>query len=335
MTVRLAPEWGGATVAGLVADALAVSQAAAVRRGAHQIDLGDLAVALLSAADDALGRVLEALPVDRQRLASYLSGQAEARVTAGLPEAGPDVLAVIALASQWGGDSDDEAVGLRLLGEVARTLTDRVRPLRDAGIDVDRLRWAAARCGLSYEAPVPPAEPLRAPATPTLDELRVRRPGRRSAAASSLLRQVMPNNGSTGTPYGLMRAPRWGMAHIIVLCLRPLIILAMIAFGIRSQSWWSVSAVLVSMSPEVVPLILSIVSYAGLAVIAGLKFPWPFIVLVLVCAAADGTSFWYQWWMKRVDEGDPSLPVSAIRRAALRHADHLVAAWRLERANGR
>lgn len=335
MTVTLAPEWGGVTVAGLVADALAVSQAVAVRRDAHRIDLGDLAVALLSVADEAFGRVLEALPADRERLASELSGQAEARETAGPPKAGPDVLAVVALAPQWDGDSDDEAVGLRLLGEVARMPTDRVRPLRDAGIDVDRLRWAAARCGIAYDAPVPPAEPLRAPATPTLDELRVQRPDRRSATASSILRQVLPNKSSTATPFGLVRHLRWGIAQIIMLCLRPLIILAMIAFGIRAQSWWCASAVLVLMSPEVVPLIASIVSYAGLAVIAGLEFPWPFIPLVVVCAAADGTSFWYQLWMKRVDEGDPTLPVSAIRRAALRHSDHLVAAWRLERANGR
>jgi hypothetical protein len=72
-------------------------------------------------------------------------------------------------------------------------------------------------------------------------------------------------------------------------------------------------------------------------VIAGLEFPWPFLVLVLVlvCAAADGIAFWYQVWMKRVDEGDPSLPASAIRRGARQRGDHLVASWRLEHARGR
>ena len=335
MTVTLASEWGGSTVAGLVADALAVSQAVAVRRDAHQIDLADLSIGLLSVADDALSRVLKALPVDRKRLVSALSGPTEARVASGPPKAGPDVLAVIARARRWGGDSDDEAVGLRLLGDLAGTLAVRVRPLRDAGISPDRLRWAAARCGISYEVPAAHAEPLRPPATPTLEELRERTPDLRSAAITSVMRKLMPNNASAGTPYGMVRARRWGLAHVIWLCVRPLALLLMIVFGIRTQSWWYSSSVLLLFSPEFVPLILSVMSYAGLTLIAGLEFPWPFVVLVLVCAATDGIGFWYQLWMKRVDEGDPSLPVSAIRRGAMRQTDHLLASWRLERAHER
>jgi hypothetical protein len=335
MTVTLAPEWGGSAVAGLVADALAVSQAVAVRRGAHQIHPADLAIGLLSVADDALSRVLEALVVDRERLVTDISSPTESHAAPGPPEAGRDVLAVIAQASQWGGDSDDEAVGLRLLGEVAERSAVRLQSLRDANICVDRLRWAAARCGIAYDAPAAHVEPLRPPAVPTLAELRERTPGRRSPAVASVLGKVMPNNDSAGTPYGMVRARRWSTAHIIFLCVRPLTILAMIVFGIRTHSWWSVSSILLLVSPELIPLTLWMASYAGLTVIVGLKFPWPFIVLVLVAAAADASGFWYQWWMKRVDEGDPSLPASVIRRGAMQQTDHLVASWRQERAHGR
>jgi hypothetical protein len=335
MTVTLAPDWGGSTVAGVVADALAVSQAVAAHSNAHEIDLADLAAGLLSAPDSPVSRVLDALHVDRAGLARDLASTAETRVAPGLPGAGADVLAIIARAPLWGGDSDDEGVGLRLLGEAAQTPGARLQPLRDAKICTDRLRWAAARCGITYEAPAAHAEPLRPPVTPTLEELRERTPGRRSATVASMMRKVMPEHETPGTPYGLVRARRWALAHIIFLCLRPLTILAMIVFGIRTHSWWSLSAVLLLISPEVAPLTLSITSYAGLAVIVSLKFPWPFLTLVLVTAAAGGAGFWYQWWMKRIDEGDPSLPVAAIRRAALQQGDHLVASWRLERARGR
>jgi hypothetical protein len=335
MTVKLAPEWGGSAVAGLVADALAASQLMAARRHAQQIDLGDLAAGLLSLPDHALGHVLQALCVDRERLLSVLSGPRGTGATHSPPVAGPGLLAVIARAPHWGGDSDDATVGVRLLGEVAGTSAARTQPLRDWRIDPDRLRWAAARCGIAYTAPDVPSEPLHPPATPTLTELRVSRPDRRSAATSSVLRQLLPQNDSTGTPYGLLRARRWGIAQIVSLCLRPLTIIVMIAFGVRTESWWCVSSVLLLMSPEAVPLTASIVSRIALTVITCLEFPWPFLVLVIVSAAADGTSFWYQWWMKRVDAGNPALPPSAIRRGAARQTDHLVAAWRLERANGR
>jgi hypothetical protein len=149
------------------------------------------------------------------------------------------------------------------------------------------------------------------------------------------MRQVMPQHGTVGTPYGLVRVRRWSMVHVLFLCLRPLTALAMIAFGIRAHSWWSISAVLLMLSPELVPLILSVLSYVSLTAIVSLEFPWPFLVLVLVTAATDGTAFWYQWWMKRIDEGDPSLPVSAIRRGAMQQVDHLVASWRVARARGR
>jgi hypothetical protein len=335
MSVVLASDWGGSTVAGLVADTLAASQAVAAGRKARQIGLADLAVGLLNMADDAVSRVLEALPVDRERLVSELSVPAPTQVVPGLPEAGPDVLAVLARAPLWRGDSDDGAVGLRLLGEVAKTFAVEVQPLRNAGVGSDRLRWAAARCGIAYEGPAAPAESLRPPAVPTLAELRERTPDIRSAAITSVLSKLMPNNDSAGTPYGMVRARRWSTAHIIYLCVRPLTILAMIVFGIRSQSWWCLSSVLLLVTAEFVPLIVWVASYAGLALIAGLEFPWPFIVLVLVCAAADGMGFWYQWWMKRIDEGDPFLPGSAIRKGAMAQADHLLASWLLERARGR
>jgi hypothetical protein len=334
MNVTLASDWGGSTVAGLVADALAVSQAMAAHRNAHEIDLADLAAGLLSAPDGPVSRVLEALHVDRERLVSDLASPTETRVASEPPEAGADVLAIIARAPIWRGDSDDEAVGLRLLGEVAETSAVRLQALRDAKICTDRLRWAAARCGIAYDAPTAHAEPLRLPTTPTLAELRERTPGPRSAAVASVMRKVLPEHQSPGTPYGLVRVRRWGLAHVIFLCVRPLTILVMIAFGIRTHSWWSVSAILLLFSPEFVPLILSITSYASLTVIVSLKFPWPFLMLVLVTAAADGVGFWYQLWMKRIDEGDPSLPVAAIRRAALQQVDHLLASWRLERARG-
>jgi len=334
MTVVLAPDWGGSTVAGMVADALAAGQAVAVGRNAHQIDLADLAIGLLSTADEAVSRVLEALLIDPVRLVSELSVPAETRVVLGPPEAGPDVLAVIARVPLWRGDSDDGAVGLRLLGEMAETYAVRVQPLRSAGISTDRLRWAATRCGIAYEGPAMHAEPLRPPAVPTLAELKERTPDLRSAAVTSVMRKLMPNNESAGTPYGMVRSRWWSTAHAIYLCVRPLTMLAMIVFGIRSQSWWSVSSVLLLLSAEFVPLTLWVTSYAGLTVIAGLEFPWPFIVLVLVCAAADATGFWYQWWMKRIDEGDPYLPTSAIRKGAMQQADHLLASWLLQRDRG-
>jgi hypothetical protein len=335
MTVTLASDWGASAVAGLVADALALSQAIAARRNAREIDLADLAAGLLSTPDGPVSRVLEVLHVDRERLVSDLAGHKETRVASGPPEAGSDVLAIIARAPLWRGDSDDEAVGLRLLGEMARMSAVRLQPLREAEISTDRLRWAAARCGIAYTTPNAHAEPLRPPTTPALEELRERTPARRSAAVASVMRMVMPESETTGTPYGMVRVRRWSLAHIIFVCVRPLTILAMIAFGIRAHSWWTVSAILLLLSPEVSPLIVSIVSYVGLTVIVGLKFPWPFLVLVLVTAAAEGIGFWYQWWMKRIDKGDPSLPVAAIRRGAAQQVDHLVASWRMERARGR
>jgi hypothetical protein len=338
MTVILAPEWGGSTVAGLVADALAVSQAIAAHRNAREAGLADLAAGLLSVPDEPLSRVLAALHVDRAGLISDLAGTAESRTApaSGPPGVAPGVLTMTVRAPLWRGDSDDEAVGLRLLGELAGAPAPGLQPLRDAGISMDRLRWAAARCGISYAAPGAHSEPLQPPPTPRLEDLRERTPLRRSAAVASVMRKVMPGKDTAGTPYGLVLARRWSLAHITYLCFRPLTILAMAAFGIRTHSWWCVSAVLLlPSSPETVPLTLSIMFYTGLTAVVGLTFPWPFVALVLITAASDGISFRYLWWMKRVDEGDPSLPPAALRRATMQQVDHVVAAWRLERANGR
>ncbi len=335
MTVVLASHWGGSAVDELVADALAVGQAVAKGRNSREIELADLAAGLLSLPDGPARRAMKALRLDPERLATDLAGSREPRAPGPLPQAGAEVLAIMARAPLWRGDSGDQAVGLRLLGEIAKSPGAELQPLRDARISTDRLRWAAARCGIAYAPPDAQGEPLQPPATPELEELRERTPGRRSAAVASVMREVLPQHGTVGTPYGMVRARRWSIFHLLFLCARPLTALAIISFGIRAHSWWSVSAVLLMLTPELVPMILSVVSYVSLAVIVSLEFAWPFLVLTLVTAVTDYAGFWYQWWMKRIDECDPSMPVSAIRKGAMQQADHLVASWRLERARGR
>src|SRR6185437_12174434 len=99
----------------------------------------------------------------------------------------------------------------------------------------------------------------------------------RSAVLASIMQQVMPQHGTVGTPYGMVRVRRWTVAHLLFLCLRPLTALAMIAFGVRVHSWWAISVVLLLLTPEVVPLILSVLSFVSLTAIVSLEFPWPIL----------------------------------------------------------
>ncbi|MGQ4401729.1 hypothetical protein ACN6K4_001898 [Streptomyces hayashii] len=339
MGALLSEEWGGRRASAAVAETLAQARALAARGRRTTVGPDHLLGALLGTARDPAthaGVVLRAhgddsAELDRGRPERPGPPPGADRRPMSPPRPGADLAEVLEDLAAWTAVTGDVRTStLHLLAALARSATEEGAYLRRSGLTPDVVLATGARCradahaedaafarGGTREADTV----LSVPDAPRRGDLRTRTGSRRSPTIARLMSTQLPRGGRLNTRLGHTVLRRWALIQGLYYLFALSSGLLLLGQGIEKGAWALALCVpLVGMELSKLPWSVWLAAKALLLWLA----PWPLRGFVLGAVVLELVVIRYELWMKRVDLGDPELPVSHFWRAYWRQTQETV-----------